>query len=205
MGLLTRLVAACGLKPSRVEPGMANRFLYFAYGSNMLTRRLRTADRAPSAWREDIGYVEGYRLTFDKLSAGERYRSGKCDMERTGVATDRVWGVLFSIDTAHEPALDRAEGVAQGYRKDREMSVVTVNGTRMATAYVATEKDPTVRPYHWYKAFVVAGAEEHGLPPAYIEWLRTFESQPDPAARRRADNEALLLEGGEREGNEHRG
>jgi hypothetical protein len=25
------------------------RFLYFAYGSNMLTRRLRAADRTPSA------------------------------------------------------------------------------------------------------------------------------------------------------------
>jgi hypothetical protein len=31
-------------------------------------------------------------------------------MERTGIATDRVWGVLFSILKAEEGALDTAEG-----------------------------------------------------------------------------------------------
>ena len=31
------------------------------------------------------------------------------------------------------------------------------------------------------------------FPATYIEWLRTFESQPDPAARRRAENEACRL------------
>lgn len=171
----------------------------------MLTRRLCAPERAPSARRENIGYVEGYRLTFDKLSQGTRYRSGKCDMERTGIATDRVWGVLFSIETAHEGALDFAEGSGEGYRKDRDIMVVTPSGTRVATAYIATAKDPSVRPYHWYKGLVVAGAEEHRLPPPYIEWLRTFESQPDPAVQRRADNEALLVDGDQPNGNQRRG
>jgi cation transport regulator ChaC len=174
---------------------MADHFLCFAYGSNMLTRRLRAPERAPSAQREGIGYVQGYRLTFDKGSTGKKYRSGKCDMERTGVATDRVWGVLFSIPNTEEAALDKAEGLDKGYRKDRKIPVVTDACTREGVAYIATEKDPAVKPYHWYKAFVVAGAVEHGLPPAYVEWLRTFESQPDPDAKRRAENEALLFQG----------
>ena len=105
-----------------------------------------------------------------------------------------VWGVLFSILKAEEGALDTAESLDKGYRKDREVRVVTSHGVKVATAYIATEKDVSVKPYHWYKAFVVAGAVEHELPSGYIEWLRTFESQPDSAAQRRAENEALLFE-----------
>ena len=135
-----------------------------------------------------------HRLTFDKLSKGSKNNSGKCDMERTGIATDRVWGVLFSILKAEEGALDTAEGIDKGYRKDGEVRVVTGDGVKVATAYIATATDVSAKPYHWYKAFVIAGAVEHELPCAYIEWLRTFESQPDSAAQRRADNEAVLFE-----------
>lgn len=173
---------------------MPDHFRYFAYGSNMLSRRLRAPERAPSAQAEGIGYVEGYRLTFDKLSVRDNHRSGKCDMERTGVATDRVWGVLFSIPNAEEGALDRAEGFPTAYSKDPTIPVVTEAGLREAVAYIAVKKATSVKPYHWYKAFVVAGAAEHGLPQAYIEWLRTFESQPDPDARRRTENEGLLFQ-----------
>jgi len=75
-------------------------FLYFAYGSNMLTRRLQ--NRTLSAKAVGIGYVEGHRLTFDKVSTDG---SGKADIEATGNATDRVYGVLFSIDASEESAL----------------------------------------------------------------------------------------------------
>jgi hypothetical protein len=181
------------------------RFLYFAYGSNMLWRRLCAKNRAPSAMPEGIGYVEEHRLTFNKLSKGTKVSSGKCDMEWTGVASDRVWGVLFSILKSEEGPLDKAEGLGEGYRKNTEVRVVTAEATKVATAYIATEKDASLKPYHWYKAFVVAGAVEHELPFAYVEWLRTFESQPDPAAQRRAENEALLFVSDERKRNPGRG
>jgi gamma-glutamylcyclotransferase len=71
--------------------------------------------------------------------------------------------------------------------------VVTGSGTRNAITYVATAKEPALRPYHWYKALVVAGAVEQGLPAAYVEWLRTCTSQPDPNATRRAQNELVLF------------
>ena len=61
-----------------------------------------------------------------------------------------------------------------------------------ATAYFATEKDPKCLPYHWYKAFVVAGATEHALPPEYIASLKNIVSQQDPDASRRMKNDALL-------------
>ena len=76
------------LKPST----SASTFLYFAYGANMLFRRLHASDRAPSAVAIDIGFVRGRRFSFGKVS---RDGSGKCDLEATGNLKDRAYGVLF--------------------------------------------------------------------------------------------------------------
>ena len=161
---------------------------YFAYGSNLLSRRLRA--RTPSAIAKSIGYLSKRRLTFDKVSTDG---SGKCDIETTSYPTDRVYGVLFEIACSEKTALDTAEGLGKGYREE-PVTVVTSSGSIKAVAYVATAKEPALRPYHWYKALVVAGAVEHALPDAYVEWLRTIDSKPDPKATRRAENEALLYD-----------
>lgn len=154
----------------------------------MLSRRLRACDRAPSATPVGTGFIAGRRLTFDKVSTDG---SGKCDAEPTSNPTDRVYGVLYEIAASEKTSLDRAEGVGSGYREE---SVIVVTGAQRynATTYIATAKNHTLRPYHWYKALVIAGAIEHRLPAAYVEWLRTCESQADPDARRHADNELLF-------------
>src|SRR5574337_264602 len=87
-------------------------FLYFAYGANMLTRRLQAVDRAPSAVAIDTGFVQGRRFSFGKVS---RDKSGKCDLEATGNLKDRAYGVLFKINAKEKPRLDDAEGVGAGY------------------------------------------------------------------------------------------
>lgn len=166
-----------------------NAFVYFAYGSNMFSRRLTAKERAPSAVPIGTGYVSNRRFTFNKVS---RDGSGKCDIELAVNSTDRVYGVLFEISSAEKSSLDRAEGLGEGYREE-QVQVVALNGEAYkAIAYVATEKAPTLRPYDWYKAFVIAGATEHKLPTEYVDWLRTFDSQPDPNERRRTINKSLL-------------
>lgn len=170
------------------ECNLDETFRCFAYGSNMLTRRLRA--RTPSARAVGVGYVRGHRLTFDKVS---RDGSGKCDMEH-GEETNRVYGVVFDIALAERTDLERAEGVGAGYEA-KEVDVALTDDTIRAIAYVATAKEPALRPYNWYKAFVVAGAVEHGLPMAYVEWLRTVESLPDPNVTRRSREEAILFGG----------
>jgi gamma-glutamylcyclotransferase len=181
----------CYLAANVMPPPSAKTFIYFAYGSNMLSRRLRAPGRAPSARAVGIGYVPGRRLTFDKISFDG---SGKCDIATTSSATDRVWGVLFEIDSFERPGLDAAEGLGKGY-KEEFVDVVTAQGVRRVLTYVATKKDDTQRPYHWYAALVISGAVEHSLPPPYIEWLRTTESKPDGDVKRRAENEELLFRG----------
>ena len=165
------------------------KILYFAYGSNMLSRRLRAPNRTPSAVAVGTGFVSGRRLTFHKVSTDG---SGKCDIEVTTNPNDRAYGVLFEIEVAEKPALDHAEGLGEGYREER-VEVAAGSSTHEAITYIATSKEPALRPYHWYKALVVAGAVEHGLPESYVEWMRTFDSQADPNEKRRAENESLLF------------
>jgi len=166
-------------------------YQYFAYGSNMLTRRLTAADRAPSARPIGIGYVEGRRLTFNKASEDG---SGKCDAEATGKLSDRVYGVMFEIALTDKAALDKAESLGTGYREEY-VEVVTGVGQIQLPTYIAIKKKPGLRPYHWYKAIMVAGAVEHGLPKDYVEWLKTFESCEDLITERRMKYEALLVAG----------
>lgn len=163
----------------------------FAYGSNMLSTRMRQPDRVPSARPIDVGYITRHRLTFDKASTD---KSGKCDAEETQNAGDRVYGVLYSIDKSEKPRLDEAEGLGHGY-DEKPVKVVTAARVVPAVMYYATSKDPSLKPYHWYKALVVAGAVEHGLPFPYVELLRTVESVQDPDAARRAEHERLLAAG----------
>lgn len=168
---------------------MVDNILYFAYGSNMLSRRLFAANRTPSAVAVGTGFVRARRLTFDKVSSDG---SGKCDIEATGNSDDRVYGVLYEINKSEKPALDVIEGLGKGY-KEEAVDVLTSSGNFQAIAYVATKKEPALRPYHWYKAIVIAGAVEHHLPESYIEWIRTVDSKPDPNIIRRSENEKLLF------------
>ena len=163
-----------------------SKILYFAYGSNMLSRRLRY--RTPSARMVASGFVLGRRLTFHKVSVDG---SGKCDIPNGLNDKDRVYGVLFEIDSREKWALDYVEGVGQGYREDR-VDVVIHSNNKSAMTYVATRTDRALKPYHWYKEFVLAGALEHALPASYIEWLRSIDAESDPDEQRCARNSGIL-------------
>lgn len=171
------------------KPTTDTTFMYFAYGSNMLTSRLTAQDRAPSAVKVGIGFLDCRRLTFDKLSQDG---SGKCDAEWTEKDSDRVYGVIFTIKSKDEEKLDKAEGLNNGYKKE-SVTVFTNDGSVNAVTYIATKKETVLRPYRWYKALTVAGAVEHNLPRNYIEWLRTIEAVEDPNIQRREKNEKVLF------------
>jgi len=167
-------------------------FLYFAYGSNMLSRRLKHKSRCPSADYESTGFISGRQLTFDKVS---KDGSGKCNIDE-GATSARVYGVVFRIDCSEKSALDRAEGSGKGY-DEKIVEVNTTDGKINAKTYVASRKVKGLFPYTWYKALVVAGAVEHRLPPDYVEWLRCFPCKVDydDDRKERIEAEAILLGG----------
>ena len=163
-------------------------FIYFAYGSNMSTRRLQ--ERTPSAKPLGIAQLSQHRLIFHKIG---RDGSAKCDIHETGRACDIVWGVLFEISTEERYVLDRAEGLSRGY----EYKTVRVKSNKTiieAGAYYATHIDASLRPFDWYLNFVLKGAEEHGLPSSYLNSLKFQSAIVDPDSRRSQRNFSLLKE-----------
>lgn len=161
-------------------------FLYFAYGSNMLTRRLQ--ERTPSAQVVGVATLAGHALRWHKVS---KDGSAKCDIVPDPTPQSGVHGVVFEIASTDKAALDQAEGIGMGY-KECEVEVHTARGATLAWTYRATNIDPLAKPYAWYKALVVAGAKEHGLPPAHVAALEAVVAKEDPKPERAAQNERLI-------------
>ncbi len=160
---------------------------YFAYGSNMLTSRLKA--RVPSAEPVAVASLEGHTLRFHKSSTDG---SGKGDAYETGNPDDLVWGVVFELDEVEKGLLDRVEGLGYGY-EEKTVELEMRNGERMeAVTYYATNIDEELLPYEWYKDLVLYGAKEHGLPEHHIEYIESIESKKDLKESRREENRSLL-------------
>jgi len=146
--------------------------IVFAYGSNMCSGRFRDYGVYP----EDAGrsaMVTGYRLLFNKPSTDG---SGKANVEQHGGS--QVWGVLYSIPDADLAVLDEGE---VGYYRI-QLQVSTPDSARHeAWVYLASSpsNDSGLRPYTWYKRFLVEGAREHALPADYIATLEDIDAVQD--------------------------
>ena len=166
---------------------------YFAYGSNLLTRRLTDPLRAPSAVAVGIASVSGFVMRFHKIGTD---RSGKCTLIPTGDDADVVYGVLYEFAPADLAGLDREEGVHLGGYARRSLRLRLPNGDPAeAMTYIAGERyvDAACVPFDWYRDLVVAGAREHGLPTGpYVDKLERTPAIPDPDAARAADARRLL-------------
>ena len=135
------------------------RLLYFAYGSNMLTARLRA--RCPSAAPLGMAFAEGYRLAFSKPG---RDRSGKGHLVRAGRRV-RQPGVGGALDAGERDGLDALVGVGLGSGREDAFAVRRADSGQRVTAfaYLASDPQPGLLPYDWYLALIVAGAREHGF------------------------------------------
>jgi hypothetical protein len=167
-----------------------NCFLYFAYGSNMLTARLHK--RCPSARSLGKAVAPGFILRFWKRS---KDGSAKATLVKTDEAEKRAYGVLFEIAQSERTRLDKSEGAGQGYNRDDAFPVLRVAGGKRAivSTYQATPRacDKNLVPYDWYRDLILAGALQHGLPDAYVAELRKAVVRPDPEPQRKSRQEAL--------------
>ena len=171
------------------EAGPSEPVVYFAYGSNMSTARLR--ERMPSCKPLGIATLPGHALHFHKHSAD---KSGKCNAFASG-NDNSVIGVLFSFDPAERAKLDEAEGVGSGYEHTMVTVINDKGRRRKVLTYLATPGyiDDSLKPYSWYKDFVLAGGREHGLPPEYIaEYIQSVEAIEDANKTRDKKQRATL-------------
>lgn len=158
-------------------------FLYFAYGSNMLPARLQT--RCTSARVIGTAMATGYDLEFSKLSNDG---SGKATL--VAAANVSTPGILFEIDKCDRTELDRAEG--PGYERMDDFSAETGTGKRItATTYIASTTHRQLKPFDWYLALVIAGAQHHALGDEHMERLRLIEHLIDEDHSRKTRAEAL--------------
>jgi phage replication-related protein YjqB (UPF0714/DUF867 family) len=137
---------------------------YFAYGSNLCVRQM--ARRCPGA----VNPRPAMLADHDWL------------INQRGVATvepfhgSQVHGVLWQVTDHDLATLDSAEGVPVRYRRDR-LTVHTDDGPADAWVYIDHRVDPDP-PRPGYLERIVDGAEHHGLPHRWIEFLRRW----DPAS-----------------------
>ncbi len=138
--------------------------LYFAYGSNLASRRL--LGRVPGARARGRARLEGWGLVADKPG---RDGSAKVNIVRDPAA--RVWGALWELSPADLARLDRHEG---GYERI-EVVVHGDAGPRSATTYASSLHGAPPGLGRVYKELILEGAREHRLPPG---WLASLESLP---------------------------
>ena len=161
------------------------RFLYFAYGSNMLTERL--AARCPST--EPVGMAEarGYSVSYCLQSPDDSAKAGLLKVQNQS-----VWGVLFSLNRSESAVLDSFEGTPVLYaRAEIEVFRPGASEPDLAVTYLPQPAHVAEGlPFAWYRALCVGGARQHGLPETAIVRLDCAEVRPMPS-----DPEAPAWEG----------
>jgi gamma-glutamylcyclotransferase len=120
--------------------------------------------------------LSGFALVCDKPGA-----DGSAKANLRADASDEVWGVLYRLQEAQLDALDRFEG---GYLRVT-VEVALADGDELrAVTYRSERSIADVHAFDWYRALLIEGAHEHGLPGHAISRLEALPSVPDP--RRRA-------------------
>jgi hypothetical protein len=137
--------------------------LYFAYGSNLATRRLM--GRVPGARALGRARLDGWRLVADKPG---RDGSAKVNIVRDPDAA--VWGALWELAAPDLRRLDRYEG---GYERI-EVVVYGDAGPRSATTYASSLRGAPRGLDRAYKQLIVDGAREQRLPPEWLAWLESL-------------------------------
>lgn len=162
---------------------------YFAYGSNLLYRRI--ALRIGECTVHGMARIPGYQLAFHKSGHDG---SGKCDAVRTDDVSHELLGAIYRISTEQQSKLDCIEGAGFGY-ESKSCPVELGAENLSCNFYVAHTEyvDHSLMPYTWYKDLVIHGARQHGFPESYISKIQAVQSVEDPDEHRHRQNAAILL------------
>ena len=166
-------------------------FPYFAYGSNLLSRRL--ADRCPSARYHALACAEDLAIEFSKESGEDG--SGKATLVPSH--GHRLYGVVYEVESGELEILNRIES---GYdlKHDFKVFLPDTGAPLTVKTYIAPggSRKPGLKPFDWYFALIVAGAIEHGFPQAEIRAYQNMEFRTDNEGENRSNTLKLLNEAG---------
>lgn len=150
--------------------------LYFAYGSNLnlsLMRQKCAKSRVLGIARladHRIGFY-GYSVTWD----------GAVETVVPDPQSE-VWGVLYQLESFDWERLDNCEDVrADGTGEYFHYPVEVVDAQQQvyeASIYKKARLGTAETPTEEYLALIIQGAQEQGLPDAYIKSLQQISTQP---------------------------
>jgi cation transport regulator ChaC len=159
---------------------MSDLVWYFAYGSNMQAATFE-GRRGIVAHRAVAARLDGWRLVLDKppiLPAG----NAMANIVETAGA--HVLGVAYAVTADDLAHVDLTEGVLIGNYRRVSVRVAALDGSRLvldAFTLTSERRDPSLMPSRRYLALLVEGAEAHGLPADYVDWLRSCPAVDETA------------------------
>ncbi|XP_017280086.1 gamma-glutamylcyclotransferase a isoform X1 [Kryptolebias marmoratus] len=155
------------------------RFMYFAFGSNLLKERLQLAN--PSATFFSTGRLKCFPCLQDyRLKFGLWGENVECQWHG-GVATiefcpdSEVWGVIWTLSNDDFENLDNQEGVNTGQYSPLEVSVEMERGTMLCRTYHMNNFH-TCLPSPQYKQVICMGAKQNELPKEYLMKLEAIQT-----------------------------
>ena len=149
--------------------------LYFAYGSNMDSRHMKS--RVPGARPLGPARLDGFRLAFSVYSTEWEGGAGNLELDPEG----HVWGVLWEIPDDETAGLDGFQGHPTFFRKE-DVVVEGPEGPTIASTYrVAHQEGTYVRPTESYLQLLRSAIRTCGLPPEALDILDRAARPPKPS------------------------
>ena len=148
--------------------------MYFAYGANMSSERLRSH----VCFARAIGRA---KLLNKRMVCNKKGEDGSGKANLIESPGDVVWGVLYEVDSAELDKLDRAEG---GYNRMSTQSMMEGDNPIDVDVYVSTKLTADPIPYNWYKDYSVEHVNTNCQRAIYNTWSNSHQST-DPKKERR--------------------
>ena len=146
---------------------------YFAYGSNMKHSQMNK--RCPGNRFIGFAKLTGYKFVYDGYS--NKWNGAVANIIETKDKKDIVWGGLFEISEANRVALDCYEGYSDTYNRV-EIDVEDSNDKTYKALVYLREGEEVGIPSEQYRAIVLEGAQDCGLPRLYRREFEFESVQP---------------------------
>lgn len=144
-------------------------------------------ERCPGSVLLGIARWPGRRLSFTRFSKARGCAVADLVKDPDAVA----WGVLWDVPAAQVAKLDQIEGYRAGRERNayerRRIEVLTDDGPRPASVYLAKAEPEPGLPNRSYLAHLIDGAVAHALPAEFIAMLRALPTADGPEASQAPD------------------
>jgi gamma-glutamylcyclotransferase (GGCT)/AIG2-like uncharacterized protein YtfP len=131
------------------------------------------SERCPSARLVGKARLDGYRLGFTTYARTRQCGVADIVAHRGAV----VWGLLYELDEADLPSLDRAEGHPVKYRRIALRVSIGDDVAENVSCYEVVSKRQFQPPSEHYLGLMTNAGRLHGFPRAYLAELEAVPCQ----------------------------